>query len=345
MADDFKFRIDHHGSLIRPPGLLEARRRHAAGAIDGDELHEIENQAIVEAVQLQRRVRTTVVTDGEFRREDIRGAVIDAVSGLRPTDEVDAHGRVRWVADGELKADRPLVADQVAFLSEQTGVAVKVTLPSPAWLAGQCFEPGGPWKNARELGAELARIIGAEITQLVESGVRLIQLDNPGYARHLFTGRSPVMSVDDCIALDSSAVEATEKPEGVRIGLCPTHKATGEVDDAVASRVFTEVPVDRWILPHSTGAEGESRLLRAVPADRDVCLGVVDPAEPELEDIDTIIDRMDAAAEIKDIDDMGVSPSAGFSPVAGGASLDAEGQRRKLVQVETVARMCWGNEL
>lgn len=55
--------------------------------------------------------------------------------------------------------------------------------------------------------------------------------------------------------------------------------------------------------------------------------------------------RMDAAAELKDIEDIAVLPSAGFSDVAGGGKISADDQRRKLIHVETIARMCWGNEL
>lgn len=345
MADDFKFRIDHHGSLVRPASLVEARRRWFAGAIELDELRTVEDEAILEAVRLQTKALTTMVTDGEFRREDLRSAVFDAVGGFRRTGQVDAHGRECWVAEGDLKVDRPLVADHASFLAEQTWLAPKVTLPSPAWLAGQCFDPDGPWRNARELGEELARILREEIELLLSRGVRLVQLDNPAYAQHLFAGGTPVMELEDCLALDTAAVSVSDKPEDARIALCPTHKATRGVDDRTAARVFTEVPVDRWVLPYNTGAAGELQLLQAVPAERDACLGVVDPTTPELEEVETILDRIDAAAEVKDLDDMAVSPSQGFSPVAGQASLNVDDQRRKLVRVETIARMCWGNEL
>lgn len=82
MADTFNYRIDHHGSLIRPATLLTAR---AAG--DTEALAEAELEAVKEAVAYQRRLRTTVVTDGDFPREDFRSAVFDGVSGFRRTDE------------------------------------------------------------------------------------------------------------------------------------------------------------------------------------------------------------------------------------------------------------------
>src|SRR5580700_2328357 len=62
------FRAEHIGSLVRPPALLQARRDHAAGAIDDGKLAAIENDAIRAVVALQEKVGLQVVTDGEFRR-------------------------------------------------------------------------------------------------------------------------------------------------------------------------------------------------------------------------------------------------------------------------------------
>ena len=347
MADTFKFRIDHHGSLVRPPELLAARRQRAENGMTADELRAVEDKAIAETVRAQRRLSLSVVTDGEFRREDFRGVVFDAVHGFRRTGgEVD--GLARWVAAEELKPHRALAADDVAAVAAQTRIPAKATLPSPAYLAAQCFDPGAagtPWRTARELGEALARIIHDEITLLIARGVRYIQLDNPGYAGWLFGAGASTLTLADAIAVDSLAVRLDGKPDDVRIGLCPTRHIAATVDLAAAERIFAEVPVDRWMLPYSTGAEAEQRLLRAVPADRDACLGIVDPAAAELTDVSVIMDRMDAAAAVKDIEDVAVSPSAGFAEVAGRAGPGSEGQWRTMVHVETIAWMCWGNEL
>jgi 5-methyltetrahydropteroyltriglutamate--homocysteine methyltransferase len=103
--------------------------------------------------------------------------------------------------------------------------------------------------------------------------------------------------------------------------------------------------VDRWLLPFYSGAPGEAELLRAVPGSKDACLGIVDPTVTQLEEIDAIMGRMDTAFGIRDLEDVAVSPSGGFAPVAGGPSIGIEDQKRKLIHVETIARMCWGNEL
>ncbi|MET7892195.1 methionine synthase II (cobalamin-independent)-like protein [Streptomyces mirabilis] len=345
MADTFNYRIDHHGSLVRPGTLLTAR---AEG--DPEIVLKAELEAVEEAVALQRKLRTTVVTDGDFPREDFRSAVFDAVSGFRRTDTETPDGLPRWVAETLPKANGPLLADWAGRLTGLTVIAPKASLPSPAYLAATTFVPelaasGGP-SSARELGEALAEIIQAEIALLVSRGVRLVQLNNPLLIGHVAADPAApgALSFEDALAIDALAVRLEERPEGVRIGVCPGWEAPAAVDRARTERLYGEIPADRWILPYDKGSDAELDLVKALPEDRDACLGVVDATVSALEDIDTVMARIDAAAEVKDLEDMAVSPSRGFADSATRPLLSAENQRRKLVLVETVARYCWGNE-
>ncbi|MFA3873243.1 methionine synthase II (cobalamin-independent)-like protein [Streptomyces sp. MMCC 100] len=333
MADTFNYRIDHHGSLVRPAGL----------ATDDPESVDA---AVREAVVLQRGLRSTVVTDGDFPREDFRGAVLDAVDGFRRTGETGPDGLVRWVAESVPKANGALLPDYGTRLAALTVIAPKATLPSPAYLAATTFQAGLGPASARELGEALAEIVRAEIALLVAQGVRLIQLDNPLLLDHVAVDPAggSALSFADALAVDAAAVRLDERPEGVRIGVAPGWAAPAAVDRARAERLYTEVPADRWVLPFDQGTRAELDLVRALPEDRDVCLGVVDATVPELEDIDTVMSRVDAVGEFKDLEDAAVSPSRGFADIASRPLLSAEDQRRKLVLVETIARYCWGNE-
>ncbi|MEU6349133.1 methionine synthase II (cobalamin-independent)-like protein [Streptomyces sp. NPDC047072] len=320
MADTFNYRIDHHGSLVRPNDL----------ATVGVE------QAVQDAVAYQRKLRSTVVTDGDYPREDFRSAVLDGVSGFRRTDETEPDGLARWVAESLPKADGPLVTDWAEKLAALTVIAPKVALPSPAYLAATTYRPGLGPSSARELGEALAEIIRTETERLVTKGVRLIQLNNP----LLLDGSLD----DDLLAVDAEAVRLDDRPEGVRIAVCPGWRAPDEVDPSQLEALYEKIPADRWILPFDQGTEAESTLLRALPDDRDFCLGVVDATNPALESIDTVMQRLDTAAEFKDLEDGAVSPSRGFADVATRPLLTAEQQRTKLVLVETIARYVWGNE-
>ncbi|MFF4253810.1 methionine synthase II (cobalamin-independent)-like protein [Streptomyces sp. NPDC001663] len=320
MADTFNYRIDHHGSLVRPPDLA------ATGV----------QQAVGDAVAFQRKLRSTVVTDGDYPREDFRSAVLDGVSGFRRSDETGPDGLVRWVAESLPKAEGPLVADWAERVATLTVIAPKVALPSPAYLAATTYCPGLGPSSVQELGEALAEIIRAEIALLVARGVRLIQLNNP----LLLDGATD----DGLLAADAHAARLDERFEGVRIAVCPGWRASAEVDRSRIEKMYEAIPADRWVLPFDQGTEAELDLVRALPEDRDVCLGVVDPTVSEPEDLDTVLARIDAAGEVKDLEDAALSPSRGFADVASRPLLSAEGQRRKLVLVETLARYVWGNE-
>lgn len=101
MADDFRYHIDHHGSLVRPPGLLAAR---ATG--DPQALARAEEQAVTAAAHAQRRLVLSAVGDGQFRREHFESVVYEhiatnagfAASADRPLLSEDAqHAKLRLV--------------------------------------------------------------------------------------------------------------------------------------------------------------------------------------------------------------------------------------------------------
>ncbi|MGW7569175.1 methionine synthase II (cobalamin-independent)-like protein [Streptomyces tendae] len=333
MADTFNYRIDHHGSLVRPAGL----------ATDDPEAVDA---AVREAVVLQRRLRSTVVTDGDVPREDFRGAVLGTVPGFRRTGQAGPDGLVRWVAETLPKANGPLLAGYGTRLAGLTAIAPKVTLPSPAYLAATTFEPGLGPASARELGEALADILRTEIARLVSEGVRLIQLDNPLLLDQVATDPAAPgpLSFEDALAVDALTVRLDERPAGVRIAMAPGWAAPAAVDRARAERMYTGIPADRWVLPFHRGTGAETDLLRALPEERDFCLGVVDATRPEPEDVDTVMSRIDRLEEFKDLEDGAVAPSRGFADVADRPLLSPDDQRHKLVLVETIARYCWGNE-
>ncbi|MCZ9343325.1 methionine synthase II (cobalamin-independent)-like protein, partial [Streptomyces sp. TRM76130] len=224
--------------MVRPAGLEPDDPRSVA-------------DAVAEAVVYQRKLRCTVVTDGDFPREDFRGGVLDGVTGFHRTDERDADGLVRWVAQSLPKADGPLLADRAARLTELTLIAPKVSLPSPAYLAATTYRPGAAVPSARELGEALAEIVRAEIALLVAGGVRLIQLNNPLLLGQVGTDPVPggALSFEDALAVDAMAVRLDERPEGVRIGVAPGWAAPAAVDRARAERMYAGLPADRWVLP------------------------------------------------------------------------------------------------
>lgn len=61
-------RADQIGSLKRPRDLLDMRAKLEKGEGSVEELHKIEDRAILDIIAMQREIGMKTITDGEFRR-------------------------------------------------------------------------------------------------------------------------------------------------------------------------------------------------------------------------------------------------------------------------------------
>jgi 5-methyltetrahydropteroyltriglutamate--homocysteine methyltransferase len=371
MANSSKFRADHVGSLLRPQSLLEARRRVEAGMIEPDELREVEDEAIAEAVKRQLRAGIDIITDGEFRRLDFREGFVQAVEGVT-TRMVEMPWRTaegstatlpsrQYVAAGRLQQRRRLTEGEVAYLQTLTSAPLKVTLIAPGFLADRLWADGVTdefYDSREELAAEVVAITRAEIEALFAEGVRYVQLDNPGYsaflggyARERDPGEAEA-AFTRMLEADAAAVAGLERPKGCSIGLhvcrgnqASMHLAEGDYEP-VAERLFSTVEVDRFLLEYDDERSGGFAPLRFVPEGRVVVLGLVASKSPQLETVESLQERIDAAMEYVDWDFLALSPQCGFASVAaGGNALTADEQYAKLRLVSDAALATWGIEL
>jgi 5-methyltetrahydropteroyltriglutamate--homocysteine methyltransferase len=362
MTNSPAFRADHVGSLLRPQALLEARRRRDAGMISADELRAVEDQAIAAAVKGQQEAGIDVITDGEFRRRDFRTGFVEAVDGIEMRSfDMTWHAagggtKLRsnaFVITGRLRQRSRLAAGEASYVKGLTAGPVKVTLIAPGFLVDRFWKEGETdefYGTPEELAAEVATITRAEIEALVADGVSYIQLDNPGYGAHV--GEHPHGTVTDLrrmVDTDAAAVAGVHRPGGVTIGLhiCRGNQSSmwlGEgAYEPIAERLFTTVPVDRFLLEYDDERSGGFAPLRFVPKDKTVVLGLVSSKTPVLEPVGELRQRIDEAAKYIDIGSLALSPQCGFASVAeGGNQLTEEEQFAKLRLVADTARTIWG---
>ena len=137
------FRGDHIGSLLRPKGLLEARSKMTSGQISIEELRELEDECIREAVKLQENAGLMAITDGEFRRESFH---VDFISQIRNVtsswdfdqavqlgkdDKAGQDKKMPYIPYINGKMDRPdggIEIENFKFTSSLTDRTVKVTI-------------------------------------------------------------------------------------------------------------------------------------------------------------------------------------------------------------------------
>jgi 5-methyltetrahydropteroyltriglutamate--homocysteine methyltransferase len=351
-------RSDTVGSLLRPPGLVEAREALAAGRLAPAEFKRIEDGAVDDAVRLQEAAGLDVVTDGELRRYAFFGHLIDALDGF------DKFGG--WAIPfhdeqgGELVFKRPVVVDKLRWRRSMCGeefvyLPAKVTLIS-AQQAAAYYDPQkstGAYPTRDAYLADVVDMTRREIEELVRLGCTYVQIDAPQYAALLDPalregyrqrGSDPDRLIDACIEMDNAAIG---RHPGVTFALhiCRGNNqsmfyASGGYEPI--ARVFSRSRFQRFLLEYDDERSGGFEPLRAMPEDREVVLGLVTSKKPRLESVDELRRRIDEAARVVPLARLALSPQCGFASTMEGNRITPEDQRRKLQRVAETARAVWG---
>ena len=93
-----EYRAEHIGSLLRPSELLQARLSHNQGNTSLEQLRDMEDGYILDALEMQRQVGLDVFSDGEFRRAWFAGAFEESAEGI--VIDPDAPPDTRWQGPG-----------------------------------------------------------------------------------------------------------------------------------------------------------------------------------------------------------------------------------------------------
>jgi len=357
MADDFKYHIDHHSTLIPPAELVEARTAKARGEIDGEILRAKEDQAIRDILRAQRRIGLAAVGDGQFRRRNSLAPYYDQIDGFGP--QKAARGAVAELVGQRLapeyrplagapKARGRLVANETGFLVGAIQRPLLISLPAPGYVA--------ELTGASEADAQtLAAIIHDEIEAIAKDGVAYVQLHNPlagilltnaGRDRARLLGLDPDTILARMRSVDAAVPQGLDVPADFRVGLDLTTSgaryANQGYDIAATTAFLTDQAYQRLCVEYPADEQARFPIGLLAPGSV-VALGIVDVSEPEPEDVDELVTRIDEASSVIEIDDIAIATNGGFA--ASGAALSEAEQRAKLQLIEMTARYFWGNEL
>lgn len=184
-------RADTVGSLLRPDYLHAARRRFELGEIDAAALNEIEDRAIADVIVYQEELGLTVVTDGEFRRENwwiyfarkLEGVAIIAGAGTAfATNEAPRYVPKSVRVSGRVGAAGPILVDDFRFVQKHAKAVAKIAIPSPTRLhfhGGRKSVSREVYPEIEAFFADVAVVYRREIAALEAAGCRYIQIDDP----------------------------------------------------------------------------------------------------------------------------------------------------------------------
>jgi len=362
------FRVEHVGSFVRPPRLLEAARARKAGSIDAKVFKAVQDECIREIVAFQESIGLPTITDGEFRRRSWSAGFIDAIDGFGLRDGTLTFrdsSRVIGVASSPyakapLRRRQRIVADDYRFLKSVVKRGVpKVTMAAPDvmhyFLGPKAFDASA-YRDRDAFFEDLVKIYRQEVADLGAEGCTYLQLDDTAlpcncdaHAREdvaargedpdELTGRYAVL-FNDCVR---------DRPAGMAIGI---HLCRGNLKGAwmaeggyepIADALFNRVDATTYCLEYDTERAGDFSPLRFVPRGKRVILGLVSTKTPVLEAKDLLKRRIEAAAKHVPLEQLGIGPQCGFSSGGGGGqTVTQDDTRRKLELILETANEVWG---
>ncbi|MBL8381431.1 MAG: 5-methyltetrahydropteroyltriglutamate--homocysteine S-methyltransferase [Burkholderiales bacterium] len=353
------FRIDHVGSLLRPPALRRARTDWMAGHLRHEALTAIEDQAIREAVVLQERAGLAVITDGEFRRVSWRDGFFESVDGFSAErDPADfefrlAGGKRQRAAPvprviGRLVRRKGIASHEFAFLKTVTDRTPKVTLPAPSVMhffrGRQAIDPA-VYPDVEAFMSDVSRIYREELAELAALGCTYVQFDEVALPILCDEGIRAFLAsrgddVDQTIGLYIDALNAAlaDRPAGMTVVL---HMCRGNVGEGmgsggyepIAERAFSEINVDGFLLEYDRAGTGGFDPLRHVPTNKIALLGLISTKQREIESEDYVKARLDEAARHLDLRRAGLCPQCGFASGYRTDRMSVDDEERKLAQL------------
>jgi 5-methyltetrahydropteroyltriglutamate--homocysteine methyltransferase len=192
------------------------------------------------------------------------------------------------------------------------------------------------------------------IQALVDAGCKYVHIDEPGYTAYVDPpsmdamkkrGEDPMQNFSRSLRANAALVKGFP---GVTFGihLCRgNQRSTWHREgsyDAIAERLFNELPHQRFLLEYDSPRAGSFAPLRFVPKDKGVVLGMISSKLAALEPVDLLKRRAGEAERYVAGDRLALSPQCGFASTVAGNPISEADMRAKLALVVAAARAIWG---
>jgi 5-methyltetrahydropteroyltriglutamate--homocysteine methyltransferase len=358
------YRSDVVGSLLRPSYLKEARDRHEKGQLSHSEFKSLEDRAVDEAIELQKRAGLEVLSDGEMRRYAFFGHLVDAIEGFDKfggwaipfrNEKGEEVVQPRPVVVSKLRRKRPLCAEEFTYLRARANHPAKTTMISAQQAAAYYDnkKSSAAYPKIDDYLADLVDILRDEVEELIRLGCTYIQIDSPQYAALLDPqlregyrqrGNDPDRLLDLSTEMDNAVIG---NHPGVIFGLhlCRGNNQSrfyASGDYGPIAKVFQKTRFHRFLLEFDDERSGGFEPLRQVPEDRTVVLGLVSSKKPTLESKDELKQRIEQASKFIPLERLALSPQCGFASTIEGNLVSVADEAAKLRLVSETAEEVWG---
>jgi 5-methyltetrahydropteroyltriglutamate--homocysteine methyltransferase len=286
------------GSLPKPPHLLEARQKVAAGKMGAAELRRLEEQATREWMTTQEELGLDVLVDGEMYRGDMAAYFAENLEGFKTSGLVRSYGNRYYrkpIIAGEIRWKKPITVDWWRFAQQLTRKPVKGMITGPYTMMDWSFNEYYP--SRREACLALAKALHEEVKALAAAGAKIIQIDEPA-----LSARPEELSdfAIDAIQTVTRGIDA--------YFIC--HICYGAFEFIYPEML--RLPVDNFDLEMSNSDLDLVELFRVHPFTKDLSFGVVDVHSHTVEDVETIVKRIRKALEVLHPEQLWIDPDCGL---------------------------------
>jgi 5-methyltetrahydropteroyltriglutamate--homocysteine methyltransferase len=268
------------------------------------------------------------------------------------------------VVRSRLRRIDSLAGKELAFAQALSHKPVKIALPGPYLLTRllslDCVSDR-VYADRQELAADLVAILREELASLLECGAAMVQFDEPVLTEIVFgqaarsrsfmcgalaARRDPHAELAFAVSLLNQVVTGFPR-ERLAIHVC---RGNWSRDEAVALRgsyeplleTLASIEVGAYLLELCTPRAGEMEVLRDLPADRRIGVGVVNPKSERVEPVDEIVARIERAITLFGGDRVLLHPDCGFATFADSPVASATLAEAKLAAVVQAAARCRG---
>jgi 5-methyltetrahydropteroyltriglutamate--homocysteine methyltransferase len=262
---------------------------------------------------------------------------------------------------GRLGRSRPLAGHELGFARSLTDRPVKVAVPGPYLLTRimwmKCISDRA-YASREHLAEDIVRVLREEIHFLLADGAALVQLDEPVLSEVVFTGAKNARSFM-CGALSEKGDAARELDfarelinavargvprERLALHVCRGNWTRDEQaalagDYAALVPTLAALDVGTLLLETCTPRAGELEVLRALPADRRIGVGVVNQKLDRIEPVEEIVARGRRAVDLFGVERVLLTPDCGFATFADNPVASAEVAEAKLGAIARAAEI------
>jgi len=359
------FRADHVGSLLRPQRLHEVRKKYAKGDFSAQQLGEVEDECICEAISKQEECGLKAVTDGEFRRTLWHYDFLCSLEGINQTENSQGpnfkagHNVNSLLTSSKIANPHGIMLDHFNFLKLNTRATAKFCIPSPSLAyhrGGRDLINHDVYPDIENFWIDLCAAYRVEIEHLAQAGCTYLQLDDTTFAmlcdpkirqQMKDRGDDPAKLIQ--IYCESITDAIANRPDNmtITVHMCRGNSQSSWIAEGgyepIAENMFAGIPVDGFFMEWDSDRSGDFEPLRFAPRDKMIVLGLVSSKFSTLETKDNLKRQIDEAAKYIPIENLCISPQCGFASTVEGNKINESDQWRKLTLIAEVAQEIWEN--